>query len=77
MNKARRERISKLISELEPMVDKLESICSEEEDYFENMPEGLQQSERGQEAEAAISELEEAKSSLDSLINALENAKGA
>lgn len=72
MNNTRRKKISKLIDELEILNDNysqewlnrciriLEDIKNEEEEAFDNMPEGLQCSLRGMDAEAAIDNLDEA-----------------
>ena len=72
MNNIRRKKISKLIGELEILnnnysqewlnrcIGILEYIKNEEEEAFDNMPEGLQCSSRGMDAEAAIDNLDEA-----------------
>lgn len=72
MNNTRRKKISNLIDELEILNDNysqewlnrciriLEDIKNEEEEAFDNMPEGLQCSLRGMDTEAAIDNLDEA-----------------
>lgn len=72
MNNIRRKKISKLVGELEILnndysqewlnrcIGILEDIKNEEEEAFDNMPEGLQYSSRGMDAEAAIDNLDEA-----------------
>jgi len=70
MNKDRRKRIGDVL-EILRAID-LESIKDEEQDAFDNMPESLQQGDRGQDAETAISNLEEAINSIESAISALE-----
>lgn len=72
MNNDRRNRIRKLISQLEEINSEINEILSEEQDAFDNMPEGLQSSERGDLAQEAISNLENAN--LDDIISSLENA---
>ena len=64
MNKARRKEIQKIIKDIENLVH---SILSEEQVAFDNMPENLQGSWRGTESE-------EAQGSLESAIDALEEA---
>lgn len=64
MNKARRKEIQKIIKDIENLVH---SILSEEQVAFDNMPENLQGSYRGQESE-------DAQGSLESAIDALEEA---
>ena len=64
MNKARRKEIQKIIKDIENLVH---SILSEEQVAFDNMPENLQGSYRGQESE-------DAQGSLESAIDAIEEA---
>lgn len=52
----------------------LENICSDEQDYFDNMPENLQGSARGMDAEDAIDVMNEAIESMDNAIEASEEA---
>ena len=72
MNKARRKEIQKAIEKIEDLVQQMRD---DEEDAFNSMPEGLQESENGlvsQEAqenlEAAIDALEEAISYLEDIV---------
>lgn len=86
MNKARRAEIAELIDLLRPLVDtiddlktRIENVRDEEQEYYDNMPEGLQMSDRGQTAEAAISELDDVVSMFDdfdveTIIGSLETA---
>lgn len=78
MNKQRREKISKLKirfqstqAELKQLSSDLSSILSEEQDAFDNMPEGLQSSYRGMCSEDAIDSMEEASDKLDEVIELL------
>lgn len=72
MNNERRTRILKIVSQLEEINSEIQDILSEEQEAFDNMPEGLQSSERGDTAQNAISNLESA--SLDDIISSLESA---
>lgn len=47
MNKERRKALAALRAQLDNVRAELEAIRDEEQDAFDNMPEGLQQSERG------------------------------
>lgn len=74
MNKDRRKELQNLISklgELESLRDEIkediEAVRDEEQEYYDNMPEGLQQSDRGYAAEEAISNIEDAINTLDDL----------
>ena len=48
MNRERRKRIMQLSEKLSEVRTSLESILEEEEDAFDNMPESLQETERGE-----------------------------
>jgi len=78
MNKQRREKINKLKirfqstqAELKQLSSELSSILNEEQDTFDNMPEGLQSSYRGMCSEDAIDNMEEASEKLDEVIELL------
>ncbi|NBJ36595.1 hypothetical protein GE191_23360 [Serratia fonticola] len=59
MNADRRKRLSDLFVKIEIIKGEVEDVRDEEQDAFDSMPEGLQQSERGQKSEMAISCIEE------------------
>ena len=78
MNNTRRRRISELKTQidfannyLKEASKKLSSILSEEQDAYDNMPEGLQSSERGMNSENSIDIMEETLDILDDAINNL------
>ena len=58
---------------LKEVSKKLSSILSEEQDAFDNMPEGLQSSMRGMDSEDAIDNMEEASEKLDEVIELLDD----
>lgn len=67
MNAADRKQVSELVSKLEDLNQQFESIKSDiqslaeaEREKFDNMGEGLQAGEKGQQIEAAANELETA-----------------
>ncbi len=71
MNNKRRKEIEKLEESISEVKNKLQNLLDEEQGAFDNMPESIQESERGeimQEAiecmEAALCSLEEAEESL-------------
>ena len=79
MNKARRKELSKVVNELNRIKDKdalydcintLESIRDDEQDYYDNIPENLQYSQRAEDSEAAIENMEEALDLLNELYDA-------
>ena len=65
MNKERRNRISECIEKLEDIKCELEAIRDEECEAYENLPEGIQESERGEQMEEFISQMEDAHSSIE------------
>lgn len=75
MNNATRNKIDDLISRLENIKTEIEELASEERDKFDNLPEGLQASERGSAMEAAADALDEAVTEIDDVTSALETAK--
>lgn len=78
MNKQRREKIRQLKTEidliktdLKKVSSELSFILNEEQNAFDNMPEGLQSSYRGMCSEDAIDSMEEASEKLDGVIELL------
>lgn len=78
MNKQRKEKIRQLKArfqdiqtELKQTSGELSSILNEEQNAFDNMPEGLQSSYRGMCSEDAIDNMEEANEKLDEVIELL------
>ena len=68
MNKARRKWLEDTINKLEEQKTELESIGEEEQETYDNMPESLQDSEKGQTMYENIDSLETAASDLDDII---------
>ena len=75
MNKQRRKDIDTIIQALEEIREQIQFVLEEEQEYLNNIPENLQNSERYETAQTAVSELEEADGSIDDIIEHLENAK--
>lgn len=78
MNNARRKRVKEIKdgikitnNTLKNLQRQLSSILDEEQDAFDNMPEGLQSSYRGMCSEDAIDSMEEASEKLDEVIELL------
>ena len=74
MNAQRRRAISKLIEQIEGIQQDIEMYKDEEEECYYNLPEGIQESERGEAMPDAISQLEDAYNSLDDVLSYLEEA---
>lgn len=73
MNKQRRMEIKNIIAELENIKTKLDNVFSEEQYAFDNMPENLQYSMRGEESQEAIDYMSEAVSNIEEAIDQLED----
>ena len=73
MNKQRRNSIKNAVDKLILAKELIEDIKSEEENAFENMPENLQCSMRGEESEEAIDTLEEVVDQLNEIIDNLDD----
>lgn len=78
MNNTRRNEIKKVVERIyklqelaEEIKNDLECIKDEEEDYRDNMPENLQESDRYYASEEASENLEESIDILDTIINEL------
>ena len=67
------EAIEKLKSQLEDQMSDLETLRDEETDYYDNMPESIQASERGERAECSMEALTEACDTLYDLVSQLED----
>lgn len=88
MNAQRRKALADLMDRLTPLAatitdikDALETIRDEEQESFDNMPEGLQQGDRGQATEEAISTLDSAIDDLenfdiDNIVSSIDEARG-
>lgn len=75
MNNARRKQLAEIAEQLQELRDRIEQLQGEEQDGFDNLPESLQQGERGQAMEQAAEQMETAMDSLDEALGALEEAQ--
>ncbi len=81
MNKARRTQVEKELAAVRDAMDamrialqNLQDLAAEEQDCFDNMPEGLQASENGQRIEEIAQSFESANSTFESAIDEVESA---
>ena len=65
MNNERRKTLSQAIALLEQANKLISRVLDEEQDAFDNMPEGLQMSERGEQIEENIDTLSNITDELD------------
>lgn len=70
MNKAREKELRDLITKIEYCKNELERIKSDEEFYYDSIPENLQSSYRAEESERIIDELDDI---LDTYNDMIEN----
>lgn len=76
MNKSRRSRIDEIIQKIEDLTYDIDVLRDEEEESYENLPESIQMSDRGEAMSEAIDNLESAISSLEEATEYLNEAKG-
>lgn len=74
MNKKDRKVISGWIDNLERIKSEIEDMQSEEEEKFDNLPDGIQESERGERMIESIEYLGDSVSSIEEAIDSLNEA---
>ena len=77
MNQERRTKIEKLVEQLQDIEGSIRELQEEEQEAFDNLPEGIQGSERGQAMEEAAGNLEQAADACAEASGQLEAAAGA
>ena len=75
MNKQRRKIIHGAIVSLQGISEQIDAVTEEEQEVNDNLPESIRHSDRGQLCEAACQQLQEAQTTIESLIENLEEAK--
>jgi hypothetical protein len=75
MNAERRKMIARVIGCISEARGLLEEVCGDEQTAYDNMPLGLQESERGERMAEILFELENAVADLENLESVLEDAK--
>ena len=73
MNKARRKAIEEIIDQLGMLKEQIESVSEEEQEAFDNLPESIQYSERGDTMGEYITDLDDAASSIDDVMSTLQD----
>lgn len=76
MNRKRREAISEIVERLEELMSDVECLRDEESEAYENLPEGIQLSDRGERMSGCVDSLEEALGCIEESIGYLMEAKG-
>lgn len=75
MNNVRRKAIQNIMDKLEDLMAEIEAIRDEEQEAYDNLPEGIQMSERGEAMDTAIYNLDDAAENVQTVIDALEEAQ--
>lgn len=72
MNRIRRKELARIVAKLEQLEalrseiqEELEAVMDEEQEALDNMPESLQDSERGQQMQAGVDSMEYAMDDLE------------
>ena len=73
MNDKTRRLLKSAIETIEILHNSISIIRDEEQEKFDNLPEGLQQSENGQKFEEIVSSLDEAISNLEEAISNIDS----
>lgn len=71
MNNVRRKAIQKVIDKLEELKYDIECLADDEQEYLDNIPENLQNSDRYAVAEEAVDNLNSAMDSVEEAIDSL------
>ncbi len=74
MNKQRRIQLQKAIELLEQASGIIEDCNSEETEYYDNMPESLQNGQKGELSNNATASMEEAYQGIEEVISNIEEA---
>ena len=75
MNKQRRKQLADMVEQLELLKSELEEVTEQEEEAFENMPESIQESDRGQRMQEVIEILDNAMLSIEEAIDGITEAQ--
>ena len=74
MNKIRRKSLQSIIDQLEELKGSLDDLQAEEEEYRDNIPGSMQESERYEKADEACDNLSDAVDNLEEVISSIEAA---
>ncbi len=77
MNDERRKKLASVIALLDEARGLIDEVKDDEQEAFDNMPEALQQSDKGQLAEDVINDLDNVSCALEGVVEDLSNACGS
>lgn len=72
MNKDRRKRLEGIYEKLMEIYEELDAIIDEEQEAYDNMPESLQDSEKGERMYEGIDSLESARDDINNTATTIE-----
>ena len=72
MNKARRIKLSNITKSLNKLMEEIEDIEAEEDEAFDNLPDSIASTERGDQMQEFIALLNESRDDLESAIEKIE-----
>ena len=75
MNKARRKVLDELYQKIDEIRSDLQMIMDEEQEAFDNLPESLQNGEKGNMMQSAIDQMSEADEALQTAIDCIMTAQ--
>jgi uncharacterized coiled-coil DUF342 family protein len=75
MNDTRRKQIAAIREKLATIQTELEDVRDAEQDYYDNMPESFQNSDKGEKADQAVAFLNDAYNDLETVIDSLMSAE--
>ena len=75
MNAQRRKQLNKIRESLDCLIVELDQVKDDEEEAYENMPESLQESERGQLMYENVDKLEDIVNELQNQLGELEDVE--
>lgn len=72
MNNDRRKKLKQAVKMINEARDVVDGVMDEEQMAFDNLPEGLQEAEKGSEMEDNVSELESITEAIDEVVERIE-----
>lgn len=72
MNKQRKNQLAKIVGKLEAIREELETLIEQENEAYDNLPDSLQESERGIYMGECIDSMDSAHSNIDDAISSIE-----
>ncbi len=74
MNNSRRKSLAQIVNSLEVLKYQVEKLHEKEQEAYDNLPESLQTSDKGQNLEASAYNLEQAIDTFDYVIDSINEA---